>query len=300
MKACLSDIQRGDVDHGPGIRTRVVVKGCPLHCMWCDNPQTQKFRPELSFRSSMCTECGSCAEVCPHGIHRFADEKHVVDYKKCVACGRCADTCPSEAVRLLGQHMTVGEVLSIVLKERASYEQSGGGVTVSGGEPLSQADFIAALFARCREQEVHTCLETSGYGSPKSLRMVMPVTDLFLFHWKLSNRRDSMRYLGVSISPILRSLRTLMENDCNVLLRCLIVPGVNDTMEHFDSIARLLDEYPNLLGVELLPYGGLVGQDGQCAGAQPRNFYSPSAAESTRWEAYFSERGYHQVRLVRL
>lgn len=293
-EACLSDIQRANVHHGPGIRTRVVVKGCPLHCMWCPNPQTQRFRPELSFRASMCTGCGSCAEVCPHGIHRFTEGKHTVDYKKCVACGRCVDACPSEAIRLLGQNMTVREVLSVILEERASYEQSGGGVTVSGGEPLSQADFTAELFARCREQEVHTCLETSGYGSPKSLRMVMPVTDLFLFHWTLSNRRDAMHYLGVSISPILRSLRTLMENDCKVLLRCLIVPGINDTMEHFDSIARLLDEYPSLLGAELLPYSG----SGGCDETQAYPFRLPDAQESAQWQAYFTQRGYHQVRLV--
>ena len=144
--------------------------------------------------------------------------------------------------------MTTGEVLSIVLEDRAFYNGSEGGVTVSGGEPLSQADFVAELFTRCREQEVHTCLETSGYGSPQALRTVMPVTDLFLFDWKMHDRKAAMRYIGGSLSPILRSFHKLMESGCKVLLRCPIIPRVNDSPAHFDSILRLLDEFPQLLG----------------------------------------------------
>lgn len=299
MEACLLDIQRGSVHDGPGVRTTVFVKGCPLHCMWCYYPESRHFRPQLSYQSKRCSLCSACEKVCPQNVHTFAQEQHQVDFSKCIACGKCADVCPGEALRLFGQSMTTGEVLSIVLKDRTLYDQSGGGVTVSGGEPLSKADFVAELFARCREQEIHTCLETSGYGSPQSLRTVMPVTDLFLFDWKLHDRKAAMRYLGVSMSPILRSLHKLMDRHCKVLLRCPIIPRVNDTPAHFDSILQLLEKYPELLGAELLPYHNSgVDKSLQIGMCQP-TFARPSEEQCAQWESYFHTRGFYQVKLAK-
>lgn len=298
MKACLVDIQRASIHDGPGIRTVVFVKGCPLRCAWCDNPETQDFRQQLSFHESRCTQCGACEGVCPQGAHRVLAEGHEVDFKKCIVCGRCTDVCPSEALRLVGQDMTVEEILSVVLKDRVLYDQSGGGITVSGGEPLSQASFVARLFQRCHQQEIHTCLETSGYGSPQSLREVIPVTDLFLFDWKLSDRKAALRFLGGSISPIQRSFRTLMEHGCKVILRCPIVPRINDTSAHFDSIVRLIEQNPELVGVELLPYHDRGVSKSLHLGMQQRTFPTPSSEECAWWEDYFLGRGYPQVKLV--
>ncbi len=299
MKACLLDIQRGSIHDGPGVRTAVFVKGCPLHCLWCHNPESQGFHPQLSFDAKRCMLCRECEKVCPQEAHLFAQERHSADFRRCIACGKCVDACPSEALKLYGQSMTTGEVLSIVLEDRAFYNGSEGGVTVSGGEPLSQADFVAELFSRCREQEVHTCLETSGYGSPHALRTVMPVTDLFLFDWKIHDRKAAMRYIGGSLSPILRSFHKLMESGCKVLLRCPIIPRVNDSPAHFDSILQLLDEFPQLLGAELLPYQPAgVDKSLRIGSCQPA-FPCPSEEQCLKWEQYFLSRGYNQVKLAR-
>ena len=295
MEACLFDIQRRSVRHGPGMRTVVRVKGCPLHCIWCKEPDIQRFRPQLIFDAARCVGCKECVRVCRNRVHTVSDDGHGMNLLRCNACGRCVDVCQNGALELCGQAATIDEVFASVYKERDSYLPSGG-VTVAGGEPLSQADFTAQLLERCRRHRIHTCVETSGYGSPQALRTVMPVTDLFLFHWKISDRNAAMRHLGVSLSPILRSFNTLMKAGCKLILRCQIVAGINDTDAHFQSMMSLMDQYPALEGVELVPRWG-TGQHVDLSGRSPV-LRRPSEGLLEVWQAYFHDRGYSKVKMV--
>lgn len=295
MDACLFDIERGSVHDGPGLRTTIFLKGCPLRCDWCHNPESQKPQPQLSYNNSRCILCGKCAEVCPAQVHSFTENRHIVNFKACISCGRCVGVCMPSALLLYGYRRTAEQVFEVIRKDRVFFDQSGGGVTVSGGEPLFQADFCRALLLMCKEEGIHTCMETSGYGSEDSFRKILPVTDLLLFDWKVPDETAAGKYLGVSLQPIENNLRLAAENGNRILLRCPIIPGVNDTATHFDRILALLKKYPSLLGAALLPYHdfGL----GKCIqiGKPARKFSVPSEKQKNEWLSYFQQHSVSNV-----
>ena len=170
-------IQRFCTDDGPGIRTTVFVKGCPLRCIWCHNPESQAKRNEITYNAEKCVGCGRCAEACPQKCHSFG-EKHAFDKSKCIGCGECAKVCPTKALELFGKSITVDEAFEEVARDKVFYETSGGGVTVSGGEPLFQPEFTAELLKRCKENGIHTAIETSGFADEKALLRVIMYCDL--------------------------------------------------------------------------------------------------------------------------
>lgn len=252
------DIQRFSIHDGPGIRTTVFLKGCPLRCAWCHNPEGIGREPVLSFLLDRCIGCGHCVEVCPVHAH-FIDRigQHILDREKCVLTGECATVCPTKAMEIVGEDLSANRVLEIVLRDRLFYETSGGGMTISGGEPLLQIGFSAALLKGAKNAGVHTAIETCGHVNFVHFERVMAHTDLFLYDLKETDSERHFQYTGVDNKRILANLETLCDANASVLLRLPIVPGFNDRDDHFEAVARLTQRLPGLLGVEVMPYHSL-------------------------------------------
>ena len=248
------NIQRFSIHDGPGIRTTVFLKGCPLSCIWCHNPESMSPSPEISFNERLCTLCGACAGVCPNGAHIMEDGRHRFERTVCKRCGMCAEACVSEALSVVGERMSGEEVLAEVERDLPFYETSKGGMTLSGGEPLSQADFATDLLRLAREQGIHTCLDTSGFVQPDTLENIRTYVDLFLFDFKGADPERHKRHTGVSCDLILENLARLVGCGEQVILRCPIVPGYTDSEEHFNDIAVLEKRYPDLVEIDILGY----------------------------------------------
>jgi len=252
------DIQRFAIHDGPGIRTTVFLKGCPLRCAWCQNPESISLEGEVFFTPSRCGLCGACVKACRHGAQRIEDGRRVYDRARCVRCGACVKACLSEALELAGRDATVGEVLDVVERDRPFYDTSGGGATLSGGEPLMQPEFAAAFLREAKRRDLHTCLDTTGYAPWSVLEGVRPHTDLFLYDVKLLDDGEHRRFTGVGNGEILDNLRRLVAAGANVVLRCPIIPTVNDSPEHLARLAgfvRGLDPSPPC---NVLPYHHLA------------------------------------------
>ncbi|MGB8213763.1 MAG: glycyl-radical enzyme activating protein [Anaerolineales bacterium] len=254
LTGTIFDIQRTSLHDGPGIRTAVFLKGCPLHCLWCHNPESQSKTKEISFRPESCAVCGECITTCQHGAHRILDGVHIYDRSLCEACGDCVGTCLYEALKLAGQEQTVEQVMAVVLRDRLFYEQSGGGLTISGGEPMLQPEFTLALLKAAKAEGLHTCLDTCGWTSQRAYEQVLPFVDLFLFDYKATNAEIHKKLTGVSNELILSNLAFLAQHGAIIRLRCPLVPGINDSIEHIKGIASLHRRYPGLDGIDLMAY----------------------------------------------
>ena len=253
MRGQVFDIQRFSLHDGPGIRTTVFLKGCPLRCLWCHNPESRSARPQLAFFGERCLSCGACAAACPRQAHRLADGSHALDRDACDACGRCAEVCAFDALRLVGREWDAAEVLALVERDRAYYTSSGGGITISGGEPLLQARFTRALLEGARQRGIHTCLETCGAAPWSAFETIRGLVDLVLFDLKASGEEEHRRLTGVAPWPILSNLERLLALGVAARLRCPLVPGLNDDDAHLRAIAALARRHPRL-AVEVLPY----------------------------------------------
>ncbi|WP_455137254.1 glycyl-radical enzyme activating protein [Thermophilibacter sp.] len=250
----VTDIQRFSVNDGPGIRTTVFLKGCPLRCPWCHNPESLSPRPQLAFTEDVCTSCRRCAVVCPHGVHEFvADGTHVVHFERCVACGACVAVCPSGALRIYGRAMTVEGILAEVEKDLDFYEVSDGGLTISGGECMASFEDTLAIARAAVASGISVCVETSGLGAPERYRELVPFVGLFLVDYKVTGEDAYERIVGLSECQVLTTLQTLGELGASVILRCPIIPGYNDNDKHLARIAEL-SAWPGVLRVEVLPY----------------------------------------------
>jgi pyruvate formate lyase activating enzyme len=254
MTGTITDIHRTSVVDGPGLRTTVFLKGCPLRCLWCHNPETQRRRIQLGFDPSKCRSCGSCVAVCPTSALSLHDGKARIDRALCTDCGQCAEVCPSGALFLYGKEMTDDEVLAEVVKDRAYYDASGGGVTISGGEPMAQPEFTLSLLRKCREAGIHTALDTTGFFPRQLCEMTLAVTDLYLFDYKATDAELHLEVTGVPLAPILEMLEFLLSRSAKVLLRCPMIPGLNDQEDHLAAIAEMERRFPSLAGIEILPW----------------------------------------------
>ena len=240
------------VHDGPGIRSTVFLKGCPLRCLWCHNPERVRPEPEIALRQGKCGGCGACAAVC--SCHHVEGNLHTIDRKNCIGCGRCVEACLFDALTLYGQEMTVEAVLAEVLRDRVFYAESGGGVTVSGGEPLLHPEFCAELFEPLNAEKIPCAVDTCGEVPWKAFKTVLPHTGLFLYDIKAMDSDLHRRLTGRSNERILENLRTLDETGVPIEIRMPVVPGLNDSPEEFAAAGRFLAGLRHLVGVRLLAY----------------------------------------------
>lgn len=253
MTGTVFNIQRFCVNDGPGIRTTVFLKGCPLTCAWCHNPESKSPRPELFYDADQCVSCGRCVSLCPQKAHLMENGRHQLRRESCVRCMTCAGThCP--ALAAAGETRRAEDVMAEVLRDRPFYQASGGGMTLSGGEPFFQEAFALKLLRLAREAQVHTCVETCGFAPLSLLEQAARWVDLFLYDIKLTDPALHRQWTGVSNDRILENLRALDKMGAKTVLRCPVIPGVNDTPAHFQGVAKIANSLTYLQEIHLEPY----------------------------------------------
>ncbi len=256
LSGLIFDIQRYSIHDGPGIRTTVFLKGCPLRCLWCQNPESIRKERDILFDQEKCTECGMCEKVCKEDAINLENEKRV-NRERCTYCGECADNCYAKALRMAGELMTVDEVLEEVKKDLAFYKKSSGGMTLSGGEPMMHPTFSGAILNKCQSTGIHTCIETSGFAPWDSFEEVLPHTDLILYDLKVMNPEKHEEFIGASNDLILNNAELLIEEDIDLEFRMPLIPSYNSNNENIEKLSKFLNE----LGreqIHILPYHDLA------------------------------------------
>ena len=244
--------QRFSIHDGPGIRTIIFLKGCPLSCLWCHNPETQRYSPEILYDAAKCIGCGECLKACPMGCHSVQDMVHVYDRKNCNCCGKCADVCPS-ALERCGERVTVSEALEPVLADRPFYKREGG-LTLSGGEPFAQPEFALAILEKAKDEGIHTAVETCGAVKSESLLASLPYVDLYLYDIKEIDPISHKSLVGSDNALILKNLMLLSDAGAKIILRVPVIPGANDSPDRFRGVGELAQKLSGVVSVDVLPY----------------------------------------------
>lgn len=267
MKGIIFNIQRFCVNDGPGIRTTVFLKGCPLKCAWCHNPESQSVKSEIMFYADKCTGCGRCKGI-------TAEDKDFV--------------CFNGAKEICGKSFTVNDVINEVLKDKIFYDNSGGGITLSGGEPLYQLEFSLELLKKAKENGLHTAVETCGFTSSDNLKLIEKYIDLFLFDYKETNSVMHKDFTGVGNEIIISNLKLLNSLKKQIILRCPMIPGYNDRQEHFDGICGIANDFENIICVEIEPYHPLGENKYLSLGRNTHKIGVPDEKQKAGWLAAVS------------
>ena len=257
MKATVFEIKRFAVHDGDGIRTTVFLKGCPLKCLWCHNPEGLYTPKILAYYEHKCILCGECASVCQRGAHRIEEGKHIFDREKCIGCGECESACFADALKLYGKEMSAEELIPILSEDKEFYENSGGGVTVSGGECLLYPDFVAELLSWLKAIGINTAVDTSGAVPREAIDKVLPYTDTFLYDIKAVSSEVHKRCTGRSNAMVIDNLKYISSLGKRIEIRYPFVPGFNDG--EAEDIAKLISELETVVGIRVLPYHNYAG-----------------------------------------
>ena len=258
MEGLIFDIKKFAIHDGPGIRTTIFVKGCPMRCVWCHNPEGISPEPEIVYFESKCIGCKSCFGVCPTDALRLEGGVRIYERDRCQLCGKCAEACYAEAQVMQGRCIKVEEAVAEIEKDRPFYENSGGGMTVSGGEPLAQKDFVRELLRSCKARGIHTALDTCGFGPWEDVKELIRFVDLILYDLKAMDPDEHAAFTGVDNHLILENLRKLDAEKPVLWIRIPVVPRYNDTTENFEAIASFLADFNRIEQVELLAYHRLA------------------------------------------
>lgn len=289
------DLKQYAINDGPGIRTTVFFKGCPLRCRWCHNPEGQSFAPEMMIRASRClTDCSECVAACPEGAIVKTAGVPVLDRPRCNACGKCADVCPAQAIERVGRRLSAAQLLREIEKDRIFQEESGGGVTFSGGEPLSQPDFLSEILDHCRKKEIHATVDTCGFAPADVLEKIAEKADLILFDLKAIDEKKHIAFTGESNRLILENLKRLAAKGKKIVVRIPVIPGVNDDEENILGTAEFLRSLGTISEISLLPYHKL-GRDkyrGLEKKADDDDFTPPSADQIERIKGDLEDCGF--------
>lgn len=268
--------KRFEIHDGPGVRTTVFLKGCPLVCRWCHNPECIRMGNDIAYHADRCISCGECVKACPAGAHSIKNGLHHFDREKCMLCGKCMDVCTEGAMHIHGRQENADDVLKKVLEDRMFYGTNGG-VTISGGEPLLNSEFVAEVFKKLKEEGIHTALDTCLYASEKALETVLPYTDLFLADLKAIDENVHIRATGKSCRVILDNFRWLSGKGASIEIRIPFVPGYND--DQMEKMADFICSLNGITGVKILPYHDYAAAKYRMLGEEQEKIRVPDQKE---------------------
>jgi pyruvate formate lyase activating enzyme len=295
--ALIFNIQKFSIHDGPGIRTTIFFKGCPLTCRWCHNPESQSYGKEIMVNPDRCTRCGQCQKHCSQQAIALLNNKLIYDAQKCQFCEQCVDFCSNNARAIAGQECTVNELMVEIEKDRAFYEQSGGGVTLSGGEAMVQIDFVEKLAKSCKERGISVVVDTSGYAPWENFTRIIKYVDLFLYDIKLIDPELHRKYTGQDNGLILENLQALSKIGAQLNLRLPIIGGVNSDDQHINQVIEFISKL-DFDSVNLLPYHDIGNSKYRQLNAEycSEQFFTPSAERMAEIASKFQQENY-QVKI---
>ncbi len=294
LTGLIFDIQRFSLGNGPGIRTTVFMKGCPLRCLWCCNPESTVLRPQVMLNPRLCKNCGVCAAVCPNGVHRMENGAHIFEPENCVCCGKCAEACCYAAVKLAGREYGLQALLKLLLDDQLYYSTSGGGVTFSGGEPTMQAEFVAEAARRLKAQGVHVALNTCGHCAHERFAALLSLFDLALFDIKHMDSEKHACLTGVGNETILKNLKYLIASGKPFKLRYPMIPQCNDGEENLAAMAAFLNEL-GVCELDVSVYHDFGAQKYYSLGLKPQPIDKYTDEQVQNRLAFLEQRGIHTV-----
>lgn len=291
MRGKVFNIQRFSIHDGPNIRTTVFLKGCPLRCKWCHNPESFTSNNEIMWDQMKCAYCLKCIEVCPQKAITLKDKRIDTDYSLCNSCGDCELFCAYSARQLVGKDYSVDELVEEILKDKIIFDESRGGVTFSGGEPLMQSDFLMEVMKRLKKEDLHIAVDTSGYVPFENIRKIMAFTDLFLYDFKIADEKKHIQYTGVSNKLIIDNLIRLSNENANINLRIPIIKGVNDSIKDIDEMIQIIDQ-TRVQSINILPYHNIAAHKYRKLDMEYEIFEVPEENEMERIAYSFESRGH--------